>query len=679
MNNKKDIKLAKIYKLLKLCKDTEFVTEAMKYINTHKQAPFFEDDILVDVFAIIVKNNINFQGVIEAEKLYNLIVSDKNNERQRMNFLKLLNILFVKKHGIISLEMIENIYILFENEKYSMGLFNAFDSDIIVTRLVMSEIYSYILQARQYYVDEGSLYSSILQVIAKIKELVPNINLIKITEIIDRALERDKKLAGLYDIDEAKIEASLSTLKELNEKQEKLEQKIADCLKIINNLYEDIEKKIAENKSFNKDVLLEIREAYAKIQNITSEVNSDNVLSSSAVIDLFSSKLDNLIQKLTRNNLVQNNTPAQESRPSNQQLLVLEQKRNITINDDNFFYNMFLSEIKGKIRKSILEISNCDCNFNIEEKEIEFEEKLKEIINFNVVDKNMMQVILNNLKVNDNTFMFLRGYYWALYNDSVELLKILIEKISISKLDIRILSKNVINLFKQDEYLDLAINRSGTLIAFINVRNVELLARLNTINPNYKLAIYDSGDILSANLNKLIKAIELFGIEIIAANHENLDKMLEEFSIEFYLIIKRMFDINQSFEIYISLYPFTICMKFFDVSEFAFFTKQEQERLARLMTDYAWGNDDMKEMFDKLFSVYYEDVIKLISSNSNICISCWILEMIDNSIISMDGYLSLDYEKSCKIINIYESKHKNKKVVSNYTVKKLRKKFSDIK
>lgn len=685
MNNSRDNKLLNLYKFLRSCKNYAFLNDAMKYVHSNTHVHFFDDSMLSDIVSIIVKSNMNFNGAIsDAEKLYNIIVFDKDNEKQRLTFLKLFVLYENNMTTYIDLEMFGHIYTIFENDKYAIDLFNTLSPDSQISKSHLSKVYSYVMDARQYYVDETAFYSSVLQVIRKIKEaeyalITDNY----VQKVINDALEKDKKMAGLYDIDESKIESSVNTMTQLDEKQSKLEQKIADCTKIINDLYEDLEKKRKENRAVNENELEKLKKVYSDIQAMISELRkniNDNPVKNEEVT---SSKLDILIQELTKYNKTQNSnmqscSPADNSQ-SNSQVVVSEPKQPHKLDKSHFLYELFVDDLIAQIRKSIQKELNKKNNFDSEKKEKEFREKIDEIVdNDNIANDNTRSTI-KDLNIPSKTFKFLKAYYWALYNDNLRLLSLLIKAIPVGKLSLKILDKNVTDLFNADEYLDLAINHSWLLLTFINNKKVELLKELLDVNPNYDLTFYDSEFRSGPSLDKLIEAIIIFGVEVIAANHEKLDKMLEKFSTEYYLIIKQIFDINQSFELYMDHQAFIIVVKFFNASEIAFLTEHEQKRLERLMINYDNKISDIKEKFNNIFDKHKADVKKLIASNSDVYIDCLILEMIDTSIISMDEYLNLDVKKSSKIITIYKDlRYATKQNVGKILVRKVKKQVSKI-
>ncbi|MBQ9181950.1 MAG: hypothetical protein IJ134_04900 [Bacilli bacterium] len=241
-------------------------------------------------------------------------------------------------------------------------------------------------------------------------------------------------------------------------------------------------------------------------------------------------------------------------------------------------------------------------------------------------------------------------YYYALYNDNLELLKKLSQKTEICNLDLILFKKDISSKFDIDEYTNLIINKEYMLREFIKEDEVDLLIRLLKINPNFELKY-------SLEFLKLV--LEHFSINDIAQNKESLDKSLDKIYssnsgyITAYLnydtcsfeleILREVYDINSNFCLYV--HSFSEMLNYFSISEISKLTQVQQKRFSELVDTFN-KNEKTKEIFRKL-----------VLANNEMCYIGYRMTGMfeDNAIyITVDEYLKLDYKTQMMICKKYQ-------------------------
>lgn len=231
--NKKEIK--QIYNYVKN-NYLLFNEDCIKYLSdviNELQYLFCDVSILRNIINITLSYNTKMEYtdyLFIARKLYSLNVSAIPTENEFKNFfdiyklvLGIVNSNFINS-GLRNINhIIENvnfIYNLFENKNLIKIIFKEIDSLTIwqfeIPKL-LSHLKNYINKSRMYYNDELVYVSSINNFLDSIKFHIEDND--KIQDLISKQLSFDKRLAGIYDIDEDKI-------KELEDKTNKLENKL---------------------------------------------------------------------------------------------------------------------------------------------------------------------------------------------------------------------------------------------------------------------------------------------------------------------------------------------------------------------------------------------------------------------------------------------------------------------
>lgn len=260
--------LKNIKKILKKDKNYKDKKELLRYID---EGIFkIEEDVLCKVLIIIINQNLSFDFIKVFEKLYNVIVYNKNDINL---FLKAAS--FTKNVDIKTINNFESFYMLFKNKKLAIDIYKHFN--LIDNYDDITLISYYIIKARKYYIDEKAFYFSIISVINEISK--DNLNS---EEIINNHLKEDKKIGGSYDYLQ-KLENLASTLEERKKRKEKNDnelKEIKDKIKVIkeNEKLNRLLKLEKENK--NKKINQSSEKKYYKITSNEKALVFDVVLAS---------------------------------------------------------------------------------------------------------------------------------------------------------------------------------------------------------------------------------------------------------------------------------------------------------------------------------------------------------------------------------------------------------------
>ncbi len=239
-----------------------FNKDSIKYLSDiigGKQQLFCNTYTLKSIISITLscdKHMVDTDYLSVAKKLYELNVSAIETNDEINNFLNIYKlILGIDCYNLISdqykknclIDNINFIYNSFENKNLVRIIFHEIDL-LLISKKDRPEIFSYlkkyISQSRMYYSDELLYVSSINNFLNKIAYCINDAIILGC--IIEEQLSFDKRLAGVYDIDEKKI-------KELEEKIFELADKLGSI------------EKDAEKNSNN----------YAKIESKSKEILSD--------------------------------------------------------------------------------------------------------------------------------------------------------------------------------------------------------------------------------------------------------------------------------------------------------------------------------------------------------------------------------------------------------------------
>ena len=285
---KNNTKIDQIKSYLKKSNDYRYKDQMINFLKQNKNLPFNED-VLYDVLKIIIDNNLDFYTSInDAQKLYDTIVCDENNLEQYKMFLRIFpmhqqcdnNTTFKDANNF------EIIYNMFENKKLLESIYKEI-KDMNNTYYV----YDYIIEARQYFVDEIAFYSSIMKFIISIKN--NNIYLASEKEKFkEKQIENAKKMAGLYEINEQELEELPQKLFFITSEQNKIKIKLQEISKIVDNFLSKLDKDIENHRTEKKQDLQQIKNYVLEIENYTNEIKQNSNETSS------NSKIDELIEQL---------------------------------------------------------------------------------------------------------------------------------------------------------------------------------------------------------------------------------------------------------------------------------------------------------------------------------------------------------------------------------------------
>lgn len=226
----------------------QFKDELIKTIKTigKEEKISFNDDTFLDFIKFIIQNNIEFnkRNNDKIKDLFlNIIYDDENKEEYNL-FLKLINPYINSK---LNTNQFETLYYVFSNKKYVVNILNRianFQTKSIKNKKEIIEKYlNYILESRIYYVDETSFFaslSSLENVIFSDAFLYENIDI-----VIKKQLNRDEKMAGVYNID-------IDEVKEYDKKITELQNDYKEASEELLNAFEGYVEKIDEQDySFN--------------------------------------------------------------------------------------------------------------------------------------------------------------------------------------------------------------------------------------------------------------------------------------------------------------------------------------------------------------------------------------------------------------------------------------------
>lgn len=251
MNIKEDNKFKKIYDL---GKGIPYVRKFLNELNIDN-FPYDEDvlyEILSDVIYYYEPYYIDDYLNISIE-LYNIIGLDKNDEVQLKVFK---SIIINKYYKNMYNQYFYKIYELFVNKELFLSILRYFDDMNIKFEDIAPFLYKYIYKVRNYYIDERSLYSSILNVINEIENV--NCDEEQGNKIIEKNINEAQIMSGLYKMDEKKLKEIQNLLNQLSSQENKLEETIDKKTEIIENLFNKVKNKIEENDHEEKQADYEL-------------------------------------------------------------------------------------------------------------------------------------------------------------------------------------------------------------------------------------------------------------------------------------------------------------------------------------------------------------------------------------------------------------------------------------
>ncbi len=255
----------------------KYKNETVDYLTgiiNKKYQLYCDINIFKNILNIIMLNQQN-SGFIDdnvlAQNLYKTNVPLEPTDTDLKNFYNLYNVLLKSNYNTIfkSFEIfinISNIYNSFENKNIALLLFERIGnipSPKININGCLDCISDYVIKSRIYYTDEHAYFNAIINLLNSyfFDNEINTEYYEKNKKLNIEQLKLDKKLAGVYDIDEEKI-------KELEEKIKILEDKIDKSNKDILTLNQNCED-LKENSGINSNENLSLfNELFNKEESI---------------------------------------------------------------------------------------------------------------------------------------------------------------------------------------------------------------------------------------------------------------------------------------------------------------------------------------------------------------------------------------------------------------------------
>lgn len=283
-----------------------------------------------------------------------------------------------------------------------------------------------------------------------------------------------------------------------------------------------------------------------------------------------------------------------------------------------------------------------------------YNEKDVEILKQQLKNKNVYDFICNTDKSYNN---LIATYHYAVCNDNLDLFVELSKKIKIPGINCNVFNKEITKKFDHSLYIELILNNYNTLLEFIEENEVDLLIRLLSINKKFKLKF---------DIKMINNVLKFFDEKIIASNMENLDCILKDISnrcrfgtffddaCDFELIdknlsiISRILKINPNFTLYDGFSDYSTYLYYFTIDELAHLTAKQQKIIFNMFHgDY--DNDK-------------EKIRAFVFSNKDVYIPSFI-GIFD--FITVEQYLSVDYEMQGEICDKYRDYVKNGGIISS--------------
>lgn len=618
-------KLKNITDYLRKSKDYKYTDLLIKDLRRNKIS-IFSDDLLSDILKIAIDNNSDYNYVLKmASNLYKIMLFDEKDILNRNLFLEYLSLMVSKNvnpnliYDLYDVYGLCNIYSLFNDKKLLLGLYKSLNN---IDKL--DKINSYLLKVRKYYVDETAFYAQALNIVDILNN---NENEVEIDRLIKKEIEKDKQLAGIYDID---LEKVMNLIDKTLYKEEIINDKLNKVTTLLNNYFNN------DDKNDNVELLHEIREYIEKLEKQITLL--ENGTKDKESIKLLEEKIDTLIDKINKKE--SNNSSKTEIKEINNKL---------ENNHLEQFIEYTLFKIRGYLDKNIAEIKleNPDIKYKVRE-------KIKENI---TVDKSKEFKEGISAYSISGKFDYLCKYYWALYNDNEKLFERLINNLDNNEnIKFKYLNKEISEKFDLSTYVDLIFNNELMLFAFIEYDKIDILSAILKLNPSFKL----ESDYIIKNLDQII---DIFGIDIIAKNSILLIHSLENTDKEDYQLLKNAYDINNN--ICISNERILRDNNIFSLEELANLTELQQQKLYSLLSDYGYI------IYPKSINELYKNQIRKIVFSGKTVYCYQYKKFLDDLLfknIDIDTYLALDYEEQESIYR--NNKRKCKKIIKQFNDKK---------
>ncbi len=202
------------------------------------------------------------------DRIYRECSIDASNEKELNDYFKLVEIyLFITKRGHVSVDwsslLISNSYNLFNDKKKTFQFLNRLIEVITKSDIDKHKLHKYVYKINEYLTESRKYYNDeVIYLSRLVSELEP---ILESTHLIDDLIKQDKKLAGIYDIDEERISKIEEVLNNFDKKTNTLNNKIDNLFSNIDDMEEYVDNYSAKIKKelldCKKDILSEIKKA----------------------------------------------------------------------------------------------------------------------------------------------------------------------------------------------------------------------------------------------------------------------------------------------------------------------------------------------------------------------------------------------------------------------------------
>lgn len=283
-DNKLDELKKKLVSLFNSSEIEEFTNFWEKNVENSSKIPFGNFELLEDVTKIIAHNDASSsyntsQMFKLASELYSKLVFDENDKVQIKIFTACLDYCLM---GLVNVDDVVAINGLFQDKSVSLTFFNCLDENNMDSDDI-ANLKKYMLQARQYYVDDNAFLAACMTVMQKRYNF---------DNFIEEKIAEDKQLAGIYDISEEKISELYDKFNEANSSVFNILRDIrgfSSDLKRLRNSLSDI-KGLSEAKQ--KELLDEISKYDEMFENSKTTIFGEISEVGEKYINIIQQKLD---------------------------------------------------------------------------------------------------------------------------------------------------------------------------------------------------------------------------------------------------------------------------------------------------------------------------------------------------------------------------------------------------
>lgn len=250
-----------------------------QYVVKNEEIPFGSLETFREVCKVRNNSPKDFQKLFD---IYSQLVYDKEDKLQNEIFLSYLKI----ESFYYTAEDIKIISGLFQNKENVLTILNVMINSNDVTINSEYDILNYMVQARQYYVDENAFLAACIEVIEKSTDTVKKNN------IIADKLEEAKQLAGIYIIAEDEVEALYEKYTETKEKIDTVNQLLISSRQGLTKLDQSIHAISGLSKEKAEELLAEIDNYRNSFKEVQGEISEEVAKVGEKYIELIQRKLD---------------------------------------------------------------------------------------------------------------------------------------------------------------------------------------------------------------------------------------------------------------------------------------------------------------------------------------------------------------------------------------------------